>query len=90
MSDLPFDGNRYLQRFLTAVYNRRIENATDVMPHICWEAMETGNPLDSTICHLFFMWLVCWMSGIGHPCSMLEDSHITAEIYERDQRDQGL
>lgn len=60
------------------------------MPHICWEAAETGNPLDSIICRLFVMRLVRWMFGVGHPRLMLEDGHITAEIYEHDRRDQGL
>ena len=83
---------RYLQRFLSTVYSRRIEQPADVIPYIRWQAVGAARAgrLSAALFSLFIMRFIRWMSGIGHPGLMLEDGHITEQVYERDQSDPGL
>ena len=88
--DLHLNGNRYLQRFLSTVYNRRIENPADVIPLIHWEVEVEEDELGSILCRLFIVRLVRWMSGTGHPRLMLEQGQVAQDLYDCDERDHGL
>ncbi|KAF8350837.1 hypothetical protein F5887DRAFT_1069801 [Amanita rubescens] len=86
---LPWDEDRYLQRFLSTVYNRRIDDPEVIVPLIHWHVANHKHPLTSTLCNLFIMRFRRWLSGIGHPRAM-KNAQITSKQYSQGQSDRGL
>jgi hypothetical protein len=85
-----FLGDGYLQRFLATVYNRQIEGPKDVLPHIQWYCRPSDEACSDTLYNLCIMHLARWMHGTGHPRKLMQQGHITSELYEQDKSDRGL
>lgn len=86
---IPWDDPRYLQQFLSAIYNRRIDDPGLILPLIRWDVAKSTHSVASTLYNLFIMRFIRWISGIGHPHAM-KDQQVSSAQYAQGRLDRGL